>query len=104
MGNITPMSMMQHTERLLGESPSFMEVLDLVSQVAPLSKPVLIVGERGTGKELIASRLHYLSQRWDQEYLKMNCAAISETLLETELFGHEAGAFTGASKMHRGTI
>ena len=96
------MSMMQHTERLLGESPSFMEVLDLVSQVAPLSKPVLIVGERGTGKELIASRLHYLSQRWDQEYLKMNCAAISETLLETELFGHEAGAFTGASKMHRG--
>ena len=94
--------MMQHTERLLGESPSFMEVLDLVSQVAPLSKPVLIVGERGTGKELIASRLHYLSQRWDQEYLKMNCAAISETLLETELFGHEAGAFTGASKMHRG--
>lgn len=93
---------MQHTERLLGESPSFMEVLDLVSQVAPLSKPVLIVGERGTGKELIASRLHYLSQRWDQEYLKMNCAAISETLLETELFGHEAGAFTGASKMHRG--
>ena len=79
-----------------------MEVLDLVSQVAPLSKPVLIVGERGTGKELIASRLHYLSQRWDQEYLKMNCAAISETLLETELFGHEAGAFTGASKMHRG--
>ena len=96
------MSMMQHTETLLGESPSFMEVLDLVSQVAPLSKPVLIVGERGTGKELIASRLHYLSQRWDQEYLKMNCAAISETLLETELFGHEAGAFTGASKMHRG--
>ena len=96
------MSMMQHTERLLGESPSFMEVLDLVSQVAPLSKPILIVGERGTGKELIASRLHYLSQRWDQEYLKMNCAAISETLLETELFGHEAGAFTGASKMHRG--
>ena len=93
---------MQHTERLLGESPSFMEVLDLVSQVAPLSKPILIVGERGTGKELIASRLHYLSQRWDQEYLKMNCAAISETLLETELFGHEAGAFTGASKMHRG--
>ncbi len=94
--------MIQHTERLLGESPSFLEVLDLVSQVAPLSKPVLIVGERGTGKELIASRLHYLSQRWDQEYLKMNCAAISETLLETELFGHEAGAFTGASKMHRG--
>ena len=89
-------------ERLIGESPAFLEVLDRVSQIAPLSKPVLIVGERGTGKELIAARLHYLSQRWDQEYLKMNCAAINETLLETELFGHEAGAFTGATKMHKG--
>ena len=92
----------QHTDRLLGESPVFLEVLDLVSQIAPLNKPVLIVGERGTGKELIASRLHYLSPRWDQEFIKMNCAAISESLLETELFGHEAGAFTGASKVHRG--
>ena len=96
------MSAGQHTERLIGESPAFLEVLDFTSQVAPLSKPVLIVGERGTGKELIAARLHYLSTRWDQEYLKMNCAAISETLLETELFGHEAGAFTGAQKLHRG--
>ena len=92
----------QHDERLIGESPAFLEVLELTSQVAPLSKPVLIVGERGTGKELIAARLHYLSSRWDQEYLKMNCAAISESLLETELFGHEAGAFTGAQKLHRG--
>jgi psp operon transcriptional activator len=92
----------EHTDRLLGESPAFLEVLELVSQIAPLIKPVLIVGERGTGKELIAARLHYLSQRWDQEFLKMNCAAISETLLETELFGHDAGAFTGAQKMHQG--
>ncbi len=92
----------QHTDRLLGESPSFLEVLDLTSQVAPLNKPVLIVGERGTGKELIAARLHYLSGRWDQEFIKMNCAAISESLLETELFGHEAGAFTGATKLHKG--
>ena len=92
----------EHTERLLGESPAFLEVLELVSQIAPLNKPVLIVGERGTGKELIAARLHYLSQRWDQEFIKMNCAAISETLLETELFGHDAGAFTGAQKMHQG--
>jgi psp operon transcriptional activator len=91
-----------HSERLLGEAPSFLEVLDHVSQVAPLNKPILIVGERGTGKELIAARLHYLSGRWDQEYVKMNCAAISESLLETELFGHEAGAFTGATKMHQG--
>ncbi len=96
------MNIPQHTERLLGEAPVFLEVLDRVSQLAPLSRPVLIVGERGTGKELIAARLHYLSTRWDQEYVKMNCAAISETLLETELFGHEAGSFTGASKLHRG--
>jgi psp operon transcriptional activator len=92
----------QHSDRLLGESPTFLEVLDRVSQIAPLSKPVLVVGERGTGKELIAARLHFLSKRWDQEYLKMNCAAINDTLLETELFGHEAGAFTGASKLHHG--
>ena len=96
------MSNNTHSERLLGESPVFLEILDHVSLIAPLSKPVLIVGERGTGKELIASRLHFLSQRWDQEYIKMNCAAISETLLETELFGHEAGAFTGAQKLHKG--
>ncbi|MDH5737552.1 MAG: phage shock protein operon transcriptional activator [Gammaproteobacteria bacterium] len=92
----------QQSERLLGESPAFLEVLELVSQLAGLDKPVLIVGERGTGKELIAARLHYLSRRWDQEFVKLNCAAINETLLETELFGHEAGSFTGASKLHRG--
>jgi len=92
----------QHTERLIGESRTFLEVLEFVSQIAPLSKPVLLVGERGTGKELIAARLHYLSQRWDQEFLKMNCAAINDNLLESELFGHEAGAFTGAAKLHKG--
>jgi psp operon transcriptional activator len=89
-------------ERLLGESPAFLRILEEVSQVAPLEKPVLIVGERGTGKELIAARLHFLSNRWEGEYLKMNCAAISDSLLETELFGHEAGAFTGATKAHKG--
>jgi psp operon transcriptional activator len=89
-------------ERLLGESPAFLKILEEVSLVAPLDKPVLIVGERGTGKELIASRLHFLSNRWEGEYVKMNCAAISDTLLETELFGHEAGAFTGATKTHKG--
>ncbi|HIG44450.1 MAG: phage shock protein operon transcriptional activator [bacterium] len=96
------MSQGPQAERLIGESPSFLEVLELTSQIAPLNKPLLIVGERGTGKELIAARLHYLSGRWDQEYLKMNCAAISETLLESELFGHEVGSFTGAQKLHRG--
>jgi psp operon transcriptional activator len=94
--------MRRETERLLGESPAFLQILEEVSQIAPLEKPVLVVGERGTGKELIASRLHFLSNRWEGQFLKMNCAAISDSLLETELFGHEAGAFTGASKTHHG--
>ena len=89
-------------DRLIGESPAFLEILEAVSQVAPLDKPVLVVGERGTGKELIASRLHYLSSRWDGEFLKLNCAAISDTLIESELFGHEAGSFTGAARTHQG--
>lgn len=89
-------------ERMLGESPSFLRILEQVSLVAPLEKPVLLVGERGTGKELIASRLHFLSNRWESQFLKMNCAAISESIMESELFGHEAGAFTGATKTHHG--
>ena len=93
---------MIHADRLIGEAPVFLEVLERVSEVARLDKPVLIVGERGTGKELIASRLHYLSSRWESVYLQMNCAALSESLLESELFGHEAGSFTGASKRHLG--
>jgi psp operon transcriptional activator len=88
--------------RLIGESRPFLRVLEEVSRIAPLDKPVLIVGERGTGKELIAARMHYLSERWDATFLKMNCAAISDSLLESELFGHEAGAFTGASRTHLG--
>ena len=92
----------QQQERLIGESPAFLAALEAVSKVAPLDKPVLVVGERGTGKELIASRLHFLSNRWDSEFLKLNCAAISDTLIENELFGHEAGSFTGASRTHQG--
>ncbi len=87
---------------LIGQSPAFLIALDETSMVAELSKPVLIVGERGTGKELFASRLHYLSPRWDSVYLQLNCASLTETLLETELFGHEAGAFTGATRRHMG--
>lgn len=87
---------------LLGESPVFLAVLEQASRVAPLSKPVLLIGERGTGKELIAARVHYLSQRWDRPFIKLNCAALAESLLETELFGHEAGAFTGARGRHQG--
>lgn len=88
--------------RMIGESAAFLEMQEHVSQVAPLNKPVLIVGERGTGKELIAARLHYLSRRWEQSFLKINCAAFSESLLEAQLFGHEAGAFTGATGQRKG--
>lgn len=87
---------------LIGQSDPLLEILEHVSQVAPLSKPVLIIGERGTGKELIAQRLHYLSTRWDQAFIKLNCASLSESLLESELFGHESGAFTGAKGKHLG--
>jgi len=96
------MSRFNQKDNLLGQANSFLEVLEQVSQIAPLSKPVLIIGERGTGKELIAARLHYLSKRWDQNYLKLNCAALNEILLETELFGYDSGAFTGAGKRHEG--
>jgi len=89
-------------QQLIGESPAFLEVLEQVSRVAPLNRPVIVIGERGTGKELIAIRLHYLSGRWDFPFIKMNCAALAESLLETELFGHEAGSFTGANKRRLG--
>ena len=92
----------QDPDRLIGESPAFVMALEAVSKVAPLEKPVLVVGERGTGKELVAARLHYLSNRWDAEFLKLNCAAISDSLIESELFGHEAGSFTGATRAHQG--
>ena len=87
---------------IIGEAPVFLAMLEHVSRAAPLSRPVLVVGERGTGKELIASRLHFLSQRWEQPMVKVNCAALTEGILESELFGHEAGAFTGAIHAHIG--
>jgi psp operon transcriptional activator len=87
---------------LIGEARSFLAMLEHVSRAAKLAKPVLVIGERGTGKELIASRLHYLSPRWEQPLVKVNCAALTETLLESELFGHQAGAFTGATRTHIG--
>ena len=93
---------MRETPAIIGHSPCFLETLDHVSRAAQLYRPVIIVGERGTGKELIADRLHYLSPRWDQPFLKINCAALPESLLESELFGHEAGSFTGANKRHIG--
>jgi psp operon transcriptional activator len=89
-------------QQLIGESPAFLNVLDHVSRVAPLNRPVRVIGERGTGKELISARIHFLSGRWDYPFIKMNCAALAESLLETELFGHEAGSFTGAAKRRLG--
>ncbi len=96
------MSRFRKQDNLIGQANVFLEVLEQISQIAPLNKPVLVIGERGTGKELIAARLHYLSTRWDQHYQKLNCAALNESLLESELFGYEAGAFTGASKRREG--
>lgn len=91
--------MNEQPENLLGEANAFVEVLEQVSQVAKLNKPVLVIGERGTGKELIAHRLHYLSNRWQGPFISLNCAALNENLLDSELFGHEAGAFTGAQNV-----
>lgn len=94
--------MADYKDNLLGEANRFLEVLEQVSRLAPLNKPVLIIGERGTGKELIANRLHYLSSCWQGPFISLNCAALNENLLDSELFGHEAGAFTGAQKRHPG--
>jgi len=87
---------------LIGESSAFLGMLDEVSRAAPLDRPLLVIGERGTGKELVAARLHFLSRRWDKPLIKLNCAALAEGVLESELFGHEAGAFTGAVRRHVG--
>jgi psp operon transcriptional activator len=93
---------MERTVQLIGQSSSFLDAVERASRAAPLDKPVLVIGERGTGKELIAERLHHLSSRWDGPLVVMNCAALPETLIEAELFGHEAGSFTGASKSRVG--
>jgi len=93
---------MRETQNLLGEDPAFIAVLEQISHLAGLDKPCLVIGERGSGKEMIAERLHYLSKRWDGPCLKVNCAALTPSLLDSELFGHEAGSFTGAEGRHLG--
>jgi len=87
---------------IVGTSEQFVEVLDLVAKVAPTGATTLLTGESGTGKELIADALHRLSRRKDKPYIKLNCTAIPEGLLESELFGHEKGAFTGAIRKKPG--
>ena len=93
---------MDRTTQLIGQASPFLDAVERASRAAPLRRPVLVIGERGTGKELIAERLHHLSTRWQEPLVTMNCAALPETLIEAELFGHEAGAFTGASRARAG--
>ncbi len=86
----------------LGESELFLDFQHHLSNAAKVNRPMLIIGERGTGKELAASRLHFLSDRWQNPFVTMNCASLPPGLIESELFGHEAGAFTGASGRRKG--
>ena len=93
---------MDRAEQFIGQSLAFLDAVERASRAAPLNRPVLVIGERGTGKELIAERLHHLSSRWAGPLIIMNCAALPENLIEAELFGHEAGSFTGAAKTRHG--
>ncbi|GMN14926.1 phage shock protein operon transcriptional activator [Altererythrobacter sp. MTPC7] len=93
---------MERENQFIGQSGAFLDAVERASRAAPMRRPVLVIGERGTGKELIAERLHRLSDRWDENLVTMNCAALPETLIEAELFGHEAGAFTGATRAREG--
>ena len=86
----------------LGQSDAFFELQEQISKVAPIERSVLILGERGTGKELATSRIHFLSKRWQKPLVTLNCSALTPTLIGSELFGYEKGAFTGASSRHTG--
>jgi psp operon transcriptional activator len=102
MGFTTNSQHMERVSQLVGQSLAFLDAVERASRAAPLNRPVLVIGERGTGPELIAERLHHLSPRWSGPLVTMNCAALPENLIEAELFGHEAGSFTGASKTRHG--
>ncbi len=86
----------------LGQSETFLDFQEGLSRVAPVDRSVLLIGERGTGKELAASRLHFLSKRWQGPFITLNCATLSPSLIESELFGYEKGAFTGAESRRSG--
>jgi len=88
--------------RLVGRSPAMQRVYDQIARVAPTEATVFLTGESGTGKELVARTVHELSRRREQPFLAINCGAISPNLIESEMFGHERGSFTGADRMHRG--
>lgn len=91
-----------YSQAPLGESEVFLNFQQALSRAATVNRSVLIVGERGSGKEIAATRLHYLSKRWQRNLVTVNCAALPPSLIETELFGYEAGAFTGATKTRKG--
>ena len=93
---------MEKNTQFVGSSLVFLDAVEHAGRAAELNRPVLVIGERGTGKELIAERLHHLSPRWGEPLIVMNCAALPETLIEAELFGHEQGAFTGATRARPG--
>src|SRR6476659_3038832 len=100
--DLPPTFGVERTDQFIGQSLAFLDAVERASRAAPLNRPVLVIGERGTGKELIAERLHHLSSRWAGPLIIMNCAALPENLIEAELFGHEAGSFTGAAKTRHG--
>ncbi|MCK5737326.1 MAG: sigma 54-interacting transcriptional regulator, partial [Spirochaetaceae bacterium] len=89
-------------QEALGESEVFLDFQYQIRQAAGVDRPILLIGERGSGKELAASRLHYLSPRWNSPFVALNCAALSPGLIESELFGHERGSFTGAEGQRKG--
>ncbi len=101
-GRLIARRRLQERTGIIGESPAIQQVLVKIEQMAPVTSTVLIEGESGTGKELVAQAIHQLSPRRDRAFVAVNCAALPETLLESELFGHEKGAFTGAAERRLG--
>lgn len=89
-------------QTVIGESHALNTALDHISNLAGIDRSILVTGERGTGKEIAANRLHFLSSRWQGPFIKLNCASLPENLLDSELFGYEPGAFTGARRSHQG--
>ncbi|RMF78066.1 MAG: sigma-54 factor interaction domain-containing protein, partial [Planctomycetota bacterium] len=100
--NLGLRSAVEHSDTIIGDSPALREVLSLCERVAQTQATVLLLGETGTGKEVTARRIHATSARAKRAFIAINCAALPETLLESEMFGHEAGAFTGASSTRIG--
>ena len=93
---------METMQTVIGESHALNTALDHISNLAGIDRSILVTGERGTGKEIAANRLHFLSSRWQGPFIKLNCASLPENLLDSELFGYEPGAFTGARRSHQG--